>query len=202
MHDLANLLAVERLKDDDLVDPVQELGPEQPLELVAIFALRVLALVKGRRHKAQRSTLDRLGTYVARHDHDRVAEVHLAALAVGQAAVVHDLQQRVPHIRVRLLDFVEEDHPVGPAAHLLGQLAALVVAHIARRGAKEAAHRVRLAVLAHVDAQQRLVVVEQEARQRLGQLGLADAGRAKEQEGADGPLRVLQTSCAPGEWHR
>ena len=38
----------------------------------------------------------------------------------------------------------------------------------------------------------RALVVEQEAGQRLGQLGLADAGRAEEHERADRPVRILQ----------
>ncbi len=57
-----------------------------------------------------------------------------------------------------------------------------------------------LHVLRHVDADQRRVVVEQERRQRLGQLGLADAGRAEEHERADRPVRVLQAGA--GAAHR
>jgi len=44
-------------------------------------------------------------------------EVDRAALAVGEAAVVEYLQQDVEDVRVRLLDFVEQDHLVGPATH-------------------------------------------------------------------------------------
>ena len=59
-------------------------------------------------------------------------EVHRAALAVGQAAVVEHLQQDVEDVGVRLLDLVEEHDGVGPAADGLGELAALVVADVAR----------------------------------------------------------------------
>jgi hypothetical protein len=38
---------------------------------------------------------------------------------------------------VRLLDLVEQHHRVGPAPHRLGQLAALVVADVARRRADQ-----------------------------------------------------------------
>ena len=47
-------------------------------------------------------------------------------------------------------------------------------------------------VLRHVDADERLLVVEEELRQRPGQLRLADARRAQEHERADGPLWVLE----------
>ena len=43
----------------------------------------------------------------------------------------------------------------------------------------------RLAELGHVDPDQRLLGREQPLRERLDQLGLADAGRAEEQEGAE-----------------
>ena len=47
----------------------------------------------------------------------RVLEVDRAALPVGHAAVVEHLQQHVEHVRMRLLDLVEQDHRVGLAAH-------------------------------------------------------------------------------------
>ena len=50
-----------------------------------------------------------LAAQVARHQDERLREVDRAALAVGQAAVVEQLQQHVEHVRVRLLDLVEED---------------------------------------------------------------------------------------------
>ena len=129
----------------------------------------------------------------------RVGEVDRAALAVGQATVVHELQQHVEHVRVRLLDLVEQHHRVRPAAHRLGELAALVVADVARRRADEARHRVLLHVLAHVDADHRPLVVEQEVGERAGELGLADARRAEEQERADRPVRVREPGAGPAD---
>ncbi len=43
----------------------------------------------------------------------------------------------------------------------------------------------------HVDAHQVLLGVEERLRQRLRELGLADAGGAEEEEGTDRPARVL-----------
>ena len=80
---------------------------------------------------------------------------------------------------MRLLDLVEQDHLVRPPPHRFGERAALLVADIARRRADQPRDRVLLHVFRHVDADQRVLVVEQECGQRLGQLGLADAGRAQ-----------------------
>ena len=49
---------------------------------------------------------------------------------------------------------------------------------------------VLLHVLAHVDARERLLVVEEEFGERLGELGLADAGGPDEEERAQGPVGV------------
>ena len=74
---------------------------------------------------------------VRRHDDQRVLEVHRAALAVGQAAVVEHLQQHVEDVRVGLLDLVEQHDLVGPPADRLGQRPAFLVADIARRRADQ-----------------------------------------------------------------
>ena len=47
-----------------------------------------------------------------------------------------------------------------------------------------------------------LLVVEQELGQRARQLGLADAGRAQEDERADRPLRVLAARRGRAGWRR
>ena len=129
------------------------------------------------------------------HDQHGVLEVDGAALAVGQAAVVHHLQQRVEDVGVGLLDLVEQHDRVGAAAHGLGQLAALVVADVAGRRADEARDGVFLHVLGHVDADHRVLRVEHELGERACELGLADAGRPEEQERADRAVGVLQAGA-------
>jgi hypothetical protein len=92
------------LKLTDGVQPVAELGREQALDVghfVARFA---------RVGEADGGLVHGLGARIGRHDDDDVAEVGLAPVVVGQRAVVHDLQQHVEDVRVRLLDFVEQQH--------------------------------------------------------------------------------------------
>ena len=93
---------------------------------------------------------------------------------------------------VGLLDLVEQEHRVRPAAHGLGQLSALVIADVAGRRAHQPRDGVLLHVLRHIDPHHRLLGVEQELGQCLGQLGLADACRAKEDERADRPIGVAE----------
>ena len=70
----------------------------------------VVAGVVGRRGEAElRDRLrDVARAEVGGQDQHGVLEVHDAALAVGEPAVLQHLQQRVEHVRVGLLDLVEE----------------------------------------------------------------------------------------------
>ena len=109
-----------------------------------------------------------------------------------RTSVVEHLEEGVEDLRVGLLDLIQQDDRVRTSAHLLGELPALLVADVARRRPDEAADGVALLVLAHVDADHRGLVVEEELGQRLRQLGFSDAGRAEEDERADGSARLLQ----------
>ena len=119
-----------------------------------------------------------------------VLEVDGAALTIGQAAVVEDLQEDVEHVRRGLFDLVEQDHRERTAPHGFGQLPALFVADVSRRCADQTRDGVLLAVLRHVDADHRAFVVEQITRQRAREFGLADAGGPEEDERADRPVRI------------
>ena len=193
--DEADLFAGQLVEDDDFVDAVQELGPEQALELAGDARLHV---VVAQAHgvglgEAQRGVLgDHAGADVARHDDDDVAEVDGAPLGVGQPAVFEDLQQDVEDVGVRLFDLVEQHDAVGLAAHDLGELAALFVADVAGRRADQARHGVLFHVLAHVELHEHVFVAEEELGQGAGELGLAHARRAQEDERAGRPLGVFE----------
>src|SRR5690625_74732 len=125
--DLLHLLLTKALEDDHVIDPVEELGPELLLELRENGAADLLVAAPGAAHLE-----DLRGADVAGHDHDRVAEAYRAPLRIGQAAVVQELQEDVEHVRVGLLDLVQQDHAVGAAPYRLGELAALLVSHVSR----------------------------------------------------------------------
>ena len=56
-----------------------------------------------------------------------------------------------------------------------------------------------LHVFGHIDPDHGVLIPEHGLGQRLAQLRLAHAGGAEEQEGADGPLGVLQTHTAAAD---
>ena len=129
---------------------------------------------------------------VRRHDQHDLAEVGLAAVVVGQRRVVHHLQQDVEDVGVRLLDLVEQQHRVGMLADRVDQQAALLEADVSRRRADQPRDGVLLHVLAHVEAHELVAEVQ---RELLGELGLADAGRAGEQEAAGRAIRLAEAGA-------
>ena len=118
-----------------------------------------------------------------------VAEVDLLAVVIGELAVIHDLQQHIEQIRMRLLDLVEQEHAMRMLVDAVGEQAALVEADIAGRRADQPRDGVPLHVFRHVEAD------EFDAKRQgklLGHFGLADAGRSGEQITADRLFRLAQ----------
>ena len=173
------------MKDHSLVDPIQKLRAEVVFQFApnGVFHVFIRLADHG---------LDHLRANVGSHDDHRVFEVHGAALAIGQAAIVQHLQQHVEDIGVGFLYLVEQQHRIRFAAHRLGQITALFVTHIARWRANQTGHRMLFHELAHIDANQMVFAVKQEAGQRFAQLGLAHAGGAQEQKRTGWTVRVRQ----------
>ena len=132
VDDGADLLPAERMEHHEFIDPVDELGPKVLGDHLhhGFFHLGVIRLAG--------EFLNHLAAEIRGHDHHAVPKVHRPTLTVGEASVVEHLQQHVEHVRMRLLDLIEQNHAVGPAANRLGQVPALFVAHIAGRRADEA----------------------------------------------------------------
>jgi hypothetical protein len=94
---------------------------------------------------------------------------------VGELAVIHHLQQHVEQIRVRFLDFVEQQHAMRMLVDAIGQEPALIEADVAGRRTDQARDRMPLHVFRHVKADK----LDPEAdSELLRHFGLADAGRS------------------------
>ena len=70
-----------------------------------------------RLEEAQSASLSHVfGAQVRGHDQNRIAEIHHVALTICHAAVVQNLQQRVPDFGMRLLDLIEQHDAIGASA--------------------------------------------------------------------------------------
>ena len=172
------VLLVEAIEADDLVHAVDELGTQELAERLH----RALAVLLADAAAEADAALLAVAAGVGGHDDDGVFKVDLAAVRVGHLAVVENLQQDVQHIRVRLLDLVEENNGVGLAANFFGQLTGLVIADVARRGADETRDGVLLHKLRHIETNERVGRIEKVGGKLLDQLRLAHAGGADENE--------------------
>ena len=205
LRDLADVGARELVKDDDVVDAVEKLRPKRLFQVghdhaadLGVRAPGALARLL-REAEAAAAVRDGLCADVRGHDDDGVAEVHLPPERIRELAVLHDLQQEVEHVLVRLFDLVEQHNGIRLAAHLFRELAALLVADIARGRADEPRDAVPLHIFRHVHADERLLVAEERLGQRAAELRLPDAGRAEEQKAADRAVRVAETDAAAAD---
>lgn len=185
VHHAQDVIEAQALELDDGIEAVAELRREAPADHFHRIG-RVVLL-----READRPARGLCGTRVGRHHQDDVLEVRLAAVGIRQHTAVHDLQQDVEDVGMRLLDLVQQQHTMRRLDDLFRQQAALVETDIARRCADQSADRMRLHVLAHVEADQ---FDAQLQRELLGHLGLAHAGGAGEQEVADRLVRIAQAA--------
>ena len=99
-----------------------------------------------------------------------------------------------------LFDLVKHEHRMRRPHYRLGQQPALIEADVPGRGTDEPRDRVRLGVFAHVETDE---FDTEDLGKLFGHFGLADAGRAGEQERADGfGLRVRDRHARSGSRRR
>ena len=161
IHDAADMLATERVKDDNIINAVNEFGAEVLRNDFHNRGLHCLVVFLAGEF------LNHLGSEIRRHDDHCVAEVDGAALAIGQSTVIKNLQQYIEHIGMCFFDLVEQDNRIRATTNRFCQVAAFLVADIARRCTDEACNRVLLHELGHVDTNHRIIRIEQKVGQCL-----------------------------------
>ena len=104
--------------------------------------------------------------------------------------MVHHLQQHIEQIRVRFFNLVEQQNTMRVLVNAIGQQAALVIADIAGRRAKQARYGMTLHIFRHIKAQQ---FYSHSGSQLPRHFGFADTGRAGEQIAANRLFSFAQT---------
>src|SRR6185312_10498096 len=196
--DPPDLAPEQRLKKNDLIDPIEEfrsyglsqqvhhfqLGPVHHLRPVLFCDILEIGLYD-------------LAPHIAGHDDDRVLEIDHPALIVRQPSIVQYLQQNIENVRVRLFYLIQKDHTVGFAPDSLRQLPAFIISYVFRRRPDQPAYRMLFLVLAHIDPRHHAFVIEKIFRKGLRELGLADPRSAEEDERSDRTPGILETRPAP-----
>ena len=154
------------------------------------------------KRQAQHAARKAGGPQVAGEDDDSAGKAHPAASVFGPAALLQNLEQNIIDVRVGFFDLVEHHHAVGALAHGAGELAALLIAHIARGRPDQPRHRLLFHILAHVVPQQRFLVAEDLRRQGPAELGLAHAGGPQKEKGAGGAAVLRQPRAGAADRRR
>ena len=137
--DLLDIVLAELFKYDDIVNPVEKFGTEAFFQLAHncvsdILTAHSSAVILTLEAESRGSLFsDELCADIGGHNDYAVLEINLPALRIGEHTVVKDLKQHIEHIGMSLFNLVKEDYAVRLAAHLFGELTALVIADIARR---------------------------------------------------------------------
>src|ERR1700721_1292889 len=155
-HELENLDKIrfaQSQEQNDLVQPVQEFRIEGALDFALHQFLNLARnLIFIRRLETKPLALLQVPSPDVRgHDEDRVLEVDSIAQPVRELAVFKNLQKDVEHIRMRLLDFIQQHHRIGSTLYPFGELAALFVSHVSRRRTDQLRNRMFLHELRHIE---------------------------------------------------
>src|SRR5207249_10797427 len=127
------------MKDDDIVDSVEEFGFKMFAQHLRYgFAYLFFIVTHG---------LNLTRTEIRSHDEDGVLKINCPAFRVSQTTVIEDLEQHIKNVWVRFFDLIKENHAIRPAPHCFSQLAAFFVYYISRRRANHASDRVLFYVL-------------------------------------------------------
>ena len=189
-----NLAFRQRMEHHHFVYPVDELRAEVRSNLLHDCRLHGVVVF------LTRLFLNDVRAQVGGHHDHGIPEVDRTALAVGQATIIQHLQQDIEDIRMGLFHLIQQQHRVRPAAHRLGQVSTLFIAHVTGRRTDQTSDGVLLHELGHIDPHHGLFGIKQERCQGLTQLGLAHTGRPEEQERAIRPVGIRQPG--PGPTHR
>jgi hypothetical protein len=183
----AHLLALERPEDDDPVDAVAQLGPED-LRYGPLDRSGPKARVGIGDEAETAATLDSRSEVRGQND-DALPEVRGPTSVVGEAAVIEELEEDVPDLSVRLLELVEQHDGERIASHGGDERSSFALLH---RVGEQAIEAVGCLKLAHVESNQPIGGTEEEFGERLRELGLAGSGGADEQEDAERARRISQ----------
>src|ERR1700688_4330865 len=192
------ILISERIEDDDFVQAVEEFRIERALHFVHHQFLHgaLTGFVSAGLETDGSTPLQMAGSQVGSHDDDGIAEVDGVTKAVGELAVLENLQQYIEDVRMSFFNFIQEDDGVGSAANALGELAAFFIADIAGRGADQFGDGMLLHEFGHVEAHQRFFRAEKKFGKAASYFGFANTGGPQEKEATDGTQRGFQTGAA------
>ena len=133
-----------------------------------------------------------MSTQIRGHDNNAVPCVDDATLAIGDTAIIHELQEDSENFLCGLLNLVEEQDREWATTQVFSKLATGVMANVSRGCTDHTAERVALLIFRHVEPDHCLWIIEEELGKRFCEQCLTGTGGTTEQE-AGGRVGVTET---------
>ena len=95
------------MKDDDLIDSVQELRPEMPSHFIEYSSLHLLIIVPCESASVFQDTV---ATNVGGHDNDSVLKVDRATLPISEPPVIQNLEHRIKNVMMGFFNLIKENN--------------------------------------------------------------------------------------------
>ena len=142
VNNLHQCIDAKRVELHNGIEPVSELRCEESVDRLVCFHGCIFV-------KAHDIGL--FGAEIGGHNKHDVFEIAHHPVVVCQFRTVHDLQQNIHNIRMRLFDLVKQQYRMRMLLYHLCEQSALLVTDISRRSTYQAADSVCFHVLAHID---------------------------------------------------
>ena len=104
IDDQSDMLTTQRMEYHDVINPIDKLGSKVRTDRFHQGRLHLIVLF------LTAHLLNHLRAEIGSHDDDRVAKVDRPTLPVCETTVIENLQQNVENVRMRFLDFIEQNH--------------------------------------------------------------------------------------------
>src|SRR4030042_3113642 len=183
VHNLLEQLLCQRVKDDDLINPVQEFRSEKGLQVFRDFFFELFIArypVRSRfPHPLFKHFLYMAASYVRCHNDNSIPEINSPPVSISQPPVIKQLQKEIKDLRVGFLNFIKKEYRIGFSPYSLSKLAAFFIANIARRCTDESRYRMSFLIFRHIYPDHCIFVIEKKFCKCLSKLCLSNPCWAK-----------------------
>jgi hypothetical protein len=180
------------MKDNDFIDTIQKFWLKVLLEFIfycwlytRIFCIFLFRIILDGESNLRFLTIEPFTSDIRRHDDDGVFEVYFSTFRVRQMSIIHNLEKDIEHVSMGFLDLIEQDHRVWFSSHGFRELSALIESDVSWRRTDESRHRMRFHVLAHIESDKSIFVIEKLICERFCRLCLPDSSRPEKKETSD-----------------
>lgn len=189
---------VNRIKDDDTIDTVQELRREKFVESTdhLFFDLLVIPddfflFVIGHIESDLRSLIGEFfAPDIGGHDDDGIFEIDFASFSVRKGSIFEYLEEEIEDLETSFFDLIEEDDGIWFASNPFGEHSSFLISDISGSRSDEFGSTRSFVILGHIEFDEGFVIPEKFSCELFHELSLPDSGRSEEEEAPDRTIAI------------